>query len=298
VFLETTMNMPAAGRTPYSQEISRATPACFLFLLDQSLSMEEPLGGTGAPKCEELSTAINGWIDNMIIKASGDKGIRDWMEIGVVGYHTDDQGNPIIKSALDEGLASDGFLPISRFNESPRLVEKMQQVYDAESGEFSSFPTSVRVWIDPFKQGGTPMCHAMHHAYGMLEQWIAAHPKSYPPIVVHITDGEPQDGDPTPYAEAIRSLSTEDGNVLMFNCHLSMHAADKLAFPHSIEMLPDQYARDLYKMSSTLPEPIYNRAVMEGFDLQPGAKGFVFNADAVALVNFLDMGTRVAKNLR
>jgi hypothetical protein len=37
---------------------------------------------------------------------------------------------------------------------------------------------------------------------------------------------------------------------------------------------------------------------MEGFAVQPGAKGFVFNADAVALVQFLDMGTRIAKQLR
>lgn len=292
------MNLATSNRAPYSQEISRATPACFLFLIDQSLSMEEPLGGTGAPKCDELATAINGWIDNMIIKATHETGIRDWMEIAVVGYHTDDQGTPIIKSALDGALASDGFHPISKFGETPRVVEKMQQAYDDASGEMISFPVSIRIWIDPFKQGGTPMCHAMHHAYGMLEQWIAAHPRSYPPIVVHITDGEPQDGDPSPYAEAIRSLATEDGNVLLFNCHLSMHAADKLAFPSSIESLPDQYARDLFKMSSVLPEPIFNRAVMEGFELQPGARGFVFNADAVALVNFLDMGTRVAKNLR
>ena len=298
-FLERKMDNSASNRVPYSQEISRATPACFLFLIDQSLSMEDRLGGTGAPKCEELATAINGWIDNMIIKASGDQGIRDWMEIAVIGYHTDDQGVPIIKSALDANLGSEGFIPISKFNENARVVEKMQQMYDAESGEMTEFPTAVRTWIDPFRQGGTPMCHALHHAHGMLENWIANHSNCYPPIVVHITDGESDDGgDPSPYAEAIRSLGTEDGNVLMFNCHLSMHAADKMMFPNSIEMLPDQYSRNLYKLSSIIPQPIFDRAVMEGFDLQPGAKGFVFNADAVALVNFLDMGTRVAKNLR
>ena len=293
------MNMPASNRAPYSQEISRSTPACFLFLIDQSLSMEEPLGGAGAPKCEMLADAINGWLENMIIKASGDKGVKDWMEIAVVGYRTDDVGNPIIESALQGDLAGSGFLPISKLNEHPlRVVDKMQQVYDAEAGEMNEFPTKVRVWVDPVKQGGTPMCTALHHAYGLLEQWIANHKNCYPPIVVHITDGEPQDGDPGPYAEPIRGLATDDGNVLMFNCHLSMHAADQIMFPPSVEMLPDQYAQDLYRMSSVLPEPIFNRAVMEGFAVQPGAKGFVFNADAIALVQFLDMGTRIAKQLR
>jgi hypothetical protein len=58
-------------------------------------------------------------------------------------------------------------------------------------------------------------------------------------------------------------------------------------------------------MSSVLPEPVFNRAIAEGVVLQPGAKGFVFNADVAALAQFLqtlsqflDMGTRVAKNLR
>ena len=44
--------------------------------------------------------------------------------------------------------------------------------------------------------------------------------------MVHITDGESQDGNPIPYADALKSLATEDGNVLLFNCHLSMTAAD------------------------------------------------------------------------
>jgi len=33
-------------RAPYSQEISRQNKALFLFLLDQSFSMEEPLGNS------------------------------------------------------------------------------------------------------------------------------------------------------------------------------------------------------------------------------------------------------------
>ena len=39
--------MSTVSLPPYTQEISRATTACFLFLLDQSLSMEEPIGGSG-----------------------------------------------------------------------------------------------------------------------------------------------------------------------------------------------------------------------------------------------------------
>ena len=68
----------------YSQEISRHNKACFLFLLDQSYSMEEPLGASQNRKCDELASALNGWLQNMAIRASGDSGIKDWMDIGVL----------------------------------------------------------------------------------------------------------------------------------------------------------------------------------------------------------------------
>ena len=61
-------------RPPYTQSISRQNKACFLFLLDQSFSMEEPLGNSSNRKCDELVTAINGWLQNMAIRASGDEG--------------------------------------------------------------------------------------------------------------------------------------------------------------------------------------------------------------------------------
>ena len=40
--------------SPYQTQISRQNKACFLFLLDQSYSMEEPLGNSTGRKMEEL----------------------------------------------------------------------------------------------------------------------------------------------------------------------------------------------------------------------------------------------------
>ena len=125
------------------------------------------------------------------------------------------------------------------------------------------------------------------------------HADCFPPIVIHITDGETSDGgNPEEYAESVRSLATSHGNVLMFNCHLSHQAADKIVFPGSVEMMPGDFARTLFRMSSVLPTPMVRLATTEGFKLEPNSKGFVFNADTVSLLQFLDMGTRVSKNLR
>ena len=85
---------------PYTQEISRQNKACFLFLLDQSYSMTEPLANSQRSKMQELVLAINSWLQNAVIRATGGAGVKDWMDIGVIGYRTDQQANPIVGSAL------------------------------------------------------------------------------------------------------------------------------------------------------------------------------------------------------
>ncbi len=287
------------SRAPYTQEISRQNKACFLFLLDQSYSMEEPLGNSSNRKCDELCSAINGWLQNMAIRASGDEGIKDWMDVGVFGYRTDQQAQPIIQSALQGPLRSRELVSITEIGAHPvRIDTRPQYLPDEETGEMIELPCEMPVWVDPKAEGGTPMCHMLYRTHEMLSRWIAEHPRSFPPIVVHITDGESQDGDPVPYAEAVRSLATENGNVLLFNCHLSMTAADPFMFPASEEGLPDELAKVLFRMSSVLPEPFYRHAVAEGFPLQPHARGMAFNADMVCLIQFLNMGTQAAPGLR
>ena len=77
-----------------------------------------------------------------------------------------------------------------------------------------------------------------------------------------------------------------------------MAPVDPFLFPSSPEFLPDALAGTLFSMSSVLPDSLYNSAVQEGFQLQPGARGMAFNADMVCLIRFLDMGTRAAVALR
>jgi len=286
-------------RPPYSQEISRQHKACFLFLLDQSFSMEEPLGGSDHRKCDELASAINGWLQNMAIRASGDEGIKDWMDVGVFGYRTDDEGNMIIEPALLGELAGKRLVSITEIGNHPaRIDTRNQWVPSDDGGEMISVPCEVPVWVDPVAQGGTPMCNMLYLAHGLLADWIRQHPDSFPPIVVHITDGESQDGDPVPYAKAIRDLSTSDGQVLLFNCHLSSTAAAPFMFPSKPDGLPDRLARVLFEMSSALPDRFHRYAAEEGFELQPGARGMAFNANMVCLIQFLNMGTQPAAILR
>jgi hypothetical protein len=82
---------------------------------------------------------------------------------------------------------------------------------------------------------------------------------------------------------------------LLFNIHISPSRASPIAFPSSEEELKDKFARLLFRMSSVLPPALQEGARAEGFTVTPETRGFVFNADMVSVIRFLDIGTRIAQ---
>lgn len=277
---------------PYTAEISRSNPSCFIFLVDQSTSMEEPFGGgdgTRRTKQAGVADATNRLLDNLVIKCSKDEGIRDYYQVSVIGYGTR------VGSALQGSLAGRELVPISEIEANSRIVQRTREVDDGLGGlrqERVDFPT----WIDPIASGGTPMAEALGMADGILRNWIAQHPDCFPPIVINITDGEPNTP-PEAAAEALKSIRSSDGNVLLFNIHLSSKPFPKIEYPDTEQFLADEYARLLFRMSSVLPPHLVAELKQEGYPVSDNSRGFVFNADSIALIKFLNIGTRPS-NLR
>jgi hypothetical protein len=86
--------------------------------------------------------------------------------------------------------------------------------------------------------------------------------------------------------------------VLLFNAHLSEKQNRPVEFPNQEMGLPDEFASLLFRMSSELPPKLLDAAKSDGFQVGRHARGFVFNADPVAIIRFLDLGTRVAQGVR
>jgi hypothetical protein len=277
----------------YIAEISRDRPGCILFLLDQSQSMAEPFAGdTGTSKAQALADAINKLLMSLILRCTQNvnEGPRNYFDVGVIGYGSswDSGPGPCLGGALrGRELVSmrdlaDNYL---------RLEERIRMVSDGAGGLVETrvkFP----VWFDPVAEDGTPMLEAVELACDILRPWIVEHKRSYPPIVINVTDGEPND-DPTFVASRLMALETDDGNVLLYNLYLSGLAVSPLLFPTASYGLPDNFARMLFQMSSPVPPRIQKELRLEGYSIESGARGFVFNSDAVALIQFLDIGTRL-----
>lgn len=275
---------------PYTTEISRANPSCFLFVIDQSGSMGDPFAGTGTgrSKAQELADVINRLLQTLVTRCAKGEEVREYFEIGVIGY------GQIVGQVLQGPLAGRDFVPISQIAFNPvRLENRNKKVSDGAGGlvdQSFQFP----VWLDPVHNGATPMCEALRRAKAAVETWAGSHSNSYPPTVIHVTDGESTDGDPSTVAQEIRTISTNDGPACLYNLHLSSTAAKSITFPGSESELPDQFARLLFGMSTPLPERIRHEAAAEGYAVSDGSRGFAFNADLVEAIRFIDIGTRVS----
>lgn len=275
----------------YTAEISRTNPGCFLFLIDQSASMSDPYGGdtSMASKAEYLATAINRLLTNLVLRCSKDMSVWRYFHVGVIGY------GATVGPAFGGNLAGRELVGIDEVADSPaRIDDKYRRVPDGAGGlveEQFKFP----VWFDAVADNGTPMRTAFVIAHRILDKWVREHPTSFPPVVINISDGEANDASPMEVlqaADAVKSLQTGDGAVVLLNLHLSSHQANAIHFPANDETLPDGFARLLFTMASHLPPTMLDLAQSMGYRVSDHARGFVFNADMTDVIHFLEIGTR------
>jgi len=280
-------------RDSYSAEISRANPSCFLFLIDQSGSMQDIVPGWGRSKAQGVADAINKLLQNLVIKCAKGEGVRDYYYAGVIGY------GEHVGPAFSGALAGRELVPLSEIANSPARIEERARKEDDGAGGIMERKVKFPIWFDAVANGGTPMCRAMHEANRILAEWLTQHPNCFPPVVVHITDGDSTDGNPTEAMRAVTDLSSADGNVLLFNIHLSSNPdANTISFPDASVPLPDQYAKLLFAAASRLTAFMRSVAKQDHhLDLSEQAKGFVLNADIVLVITAMDIGTRPS-NLR
>lgn len=279
----------------YEQQITRKTPGCFIFLLDQSGSMNDGIAGTRRGKADALASTINRFVSDLITEClKGESKPRHFFDVSVIGYRTDPEGRYIVGPAFQGPLEDRQIVSIIDLFDNP-LREVIKEVDDGEGGLITR---RSYVWYEKLADGGTPMTMGLDYCSQIAMNWITAHPDSFPPIVIHVTDGDATDGDPELAAETLRSFATADGNVLLFNCHLSDKPAPGVMFPESEAELPDDFARRLFRMSSLLPEKCLHVARGKGFEVNPGARGMVFNGDGTAMIQLVHIGTVVKQALR
>lgn len=270
----------------YSAQITRAKPTCIILLIDQSGSMSDPFrGDTTLKKSDFVAEVVNHTLHDLVIRCTKTEEVRNYYYISVIGY------GRRVGTAFGGPLEQRRLAPISEVADYPLQVKTSYKKVPDGTGGWVEIPVRFPVWLHPSAAGKTPMCEALAEVRRILQSWLSDHPSGFPPTVLHLTDGESSDGDPSQIGEQIMSLNTDDGSVLLFNCHISSRRNSKIEYPADEASLPDGFARTLFQISSQLPGTFLAAAAQLGVSAAEGSRGFVFNGDPSSIVQFYEIGT-------
>jgi hypothetical protein len=270
----------------YSAQITRANPTCIVLLIDQSGSMSDPFSGDdGTKKSDFVAEVVNHTLHDLVIRCTKTEEVRNYYYISVIGY------GRTVGTAFNGHLGQRRLVSIAEVADYPLQVKSSYKRVGDGSGGWVEIPVRFPVWIHPTAAGKTPMCEGLSQVKEILEAWLREHPRGFPPTVLHLTDGESSDGDPDNIGQQIMSLRTDDGAVLLFNCHISSRRNSKIEYPLGDASLPDGFARSLFEISSPLPDTFLAAAAQLGVQAVSGSRGFVFNGDPSSIVQFYEIGT-------
>lgn len=282
-------------KEPYTAQISRSMPTAFIFLIDQSGSMSEltTMDGNNIRKSEAVARIVNDQINELVLRCVKTDETRHYYDIAVIGYGS------AVNYAWHGTLQGNDFVSPKELQDNPYKKIIVREEKRNRKGVSIKEVEHIQ-WVEPINSGMTHMYGALKKAKDLLGRWIETHAKQdcYPPTVINITDGivnDANEDDMMQISNEIKSMSTNDGNVIFFNVHISGSGDNSVQFPGSKDEIPsrDKYAQLLYNMSSLLPFRYNDTIGMYKGEINSNTrhKAMALNAGMSALVQIMDIGT-------
>ena len=282
------------SKTAYTAQITRSTPTAFIFLLDHSVSMKSTttLLGETMSMAEAVARIVNRQINELVLRCIKSNEVRHYFDIAVVGYGDSSY------SAWQGNLAGRDFVSPEELRDNPYKRIMVREEKKTRKGLVVKEVEKVQ-WIEPNYTGSWTHFHkAFDHAKRLLDSWMDKHHDQdcYPPTIIHITDGlynGASKSEVQQKANELKSMFTNDGNVLLFNIHITPDNDNGFTFPKSKDELEDnRYAQDLFDLSSLLPLR-YNEEICKLKSTDPSVRhsAMAVNADMSTLIKLMDIGT-------
>ena len=282
-------------KTAYTAQITRNTPTAFIFLIDQSVSMQKytTLYGEEMPMAEAVARIVNHQLNELVLRCVKGSETRDYYDIAIIGY-----GEKAYSGWKGE-LEGRDFVKPSELKEHPYKKITTKKETRTRKGVKVVEIEEVQ-WIEAeATQGWTRVHLAFEKAKGLLDEWMEKHHDKdcYPPTIINITDGE-FNGATKEYvlqqANELKSMFTNDGNVILFNIHISANKAVCVTCPASKDEVSfSSLATTMYEMSSLLPMRYSDRIADLRGDGTPNNRytAMSINADMSTLIQLMDIGT-------
>ncbi len=279
----------------YTKSITRKHRALFIIAIDQSCSMagELALGSRTLSKAELVAEVANDLIAELIERSRRSEGIRDYYDVAIIGYSGE---------GVRSLLSTQPWISISDLEKIEVERGEVEREYRLSDGEHRLFRHHLHKWVTPTATGATPMYEALLTAHDIAEQWslLAANRESFPPMIYNITDGESTDCDYSDIAEIssrIKSISTLDGQALLFNIHIaSSSLPSSILFPSLSEIAQwgecSRSALSLFHSASHLPE-VFSASLREikPTEGEQQYKAMSFNCSVAELITILNIGS-------
>ena len=129
----------------HQAQISRNSPTAFLFVVDQSGSMADKMS-SGRSKAEFVVDALNRTLMNLIGRCTKSEGVRDYFDVGVIGYG----GSNSVDNGFKGSLGGKFLHPISAIEPGPVRVERgrYEPVRGRGLGQRDRMPHADRLAVD------------------------------------------------------------------------------------------------------------------------------------------------------
>lgn len=289
-------NKPSALKIKdaYTAQITRSTPTAFIFLIDQSVSMKAKTiyGKEEMSMSEAVARIVNHQINNLVLRCVKYNEVRHYYDIAVLGYGKETY------SAWGGELEGRYFVSPEELRDHPYRKIITREEVRTRKGVSVKEVEKVQ-WIEPRCDGSWTHVHkAFKKVRSLLEDWMDEHRNQdcYPPTVINITDGEfngEKKENVQQLCDELKSMHTNDGNVLLFNIHIQPGKGNMTVCPvDSEELNGNKYGETLYEMSSLLPtrynEPI---SILRGDASIERHKAMAVNTDMSTLIQLMDIGT-------
>ncbi len=283
------------SKEAYTAQITRSTPTAFIFLVDQSVSMSRTttLHGEEMTLAEAVARIVNNQINELVLRCVKTNEVRHYYDIALIGYGHE------VYSGWNGELEGRYFVSPQEIKDNPFKKIVTREEVRTRRGTTTKEVEKVQ-WLTARCDGSwTHMRKAFRKAKALLEEWMEEHHDKdcYPPTIINITDGIFNDAtaeEMQQEANELKSLFTNDGNVILFNIHISPNNSESVTFPTNIkELTGSDYGRTLFNLSSLLPTR-YNADIARlrnDDDNNVRHVAMAQNAAMSTLIQLMDIGT-------
>jgi len=253
--------------TLYSQPATRLTPALVIYLVDTSDSMSYACGTTTKIEC--VNAALRDSIKHMVRRSMQDGVPQPRYQVAILSYGT-------------------------------RVVDVLNGICSLTELVQTNIPSL-------YAEGDTDTVAGFAVVEQLLQKYLAAlqrdpAPRCPAPLVCHLTDGMFTTEDPTPVVKRIQTMRVSDGPVLVENVYMAddmlrtqvqdWHRWEGILKEND---LVDVYAKQLFQLSSPLPETYRQTINTYGYHLRKGASLFFpgTHRELVKLALVISAGTQL-----